>query len=71
MHFFTVVCTVIKVMSVYELFIQQLTEFPSILDSFSSILKCLHRDGRLGVVGSHGSGGETTCEEVIPPNGLK
>ena len=42
--------------SVHQLFIEQLTELPTILDSFYQYHKCLHRDGELKVVGSYSSG---------------
>ena len=56
--------------SVYELFNEYLIENPTILDSFSSILQVFTQEWLVEVVGSHGSGGKETRENVSPPNGL-
>ena len=50
---------------VHQFFNEWLTEFPSILDNFSSIQQVLTRDGRE----SHGSGKLKVCEAVRLPNG--
>ena len=50
--------------SVHELFKEELTELPYCLPAFYQYHKRLHRGGWLGVVGSHGSGGEKHVKKL-------